>query len=207
MKTFFRRVAALLFVVALLAAGGLYAVRGRGVSALPVPSWVEERAALWMRAWLTPPEFASRPNPVAATPEALAEARQHFADHCATCHGNDGSGQTEVGRNLYPKAPDMRLARTQQLSDGELFYLIEYGVRLTGMPGWRTGTPEGEAASWSLVHFIRHLPALTPDELADMERHNPVSRAVFEEERRVEEFLSGADTPPPAPTGHEGHKP
>src|SRR5215204_5096493 len=82
----------------------------------------------------------------------------HFADHCAVCHGNDGRGDTEMGRGLYPKAPDMRLDATQQLSDGELFYIIEHGIRFTGMPGWRTGTTAGEESSWHLVRFIRHLP-------------------------------------------------
>ena len=65
----------------------------------------------------------------------IAEGRDHFADHCATCHANDGSGNTEMGRGLYPKAPDMRLPATQNLSDAELFYIIENGVRLTGHAG------------------------------------------------------------------------
>ena len=52
-----------------------------------------------------------------------------------------------MGRGLYPRAPDMRLAATQNLSDAELFYLIENGIRLTGMPGWGTGTKEGEKSS------------------------------------------------------------
>ena len=105
---------------------------------------------------------------------------------------NDGSGNTEMGRSLYPKAPDMRLPRTQELSDGEIFYFIENGIRLTGMPGWSTGTPEGERASWQLVHFIRRLPKLTPEDLAAMELFNPVSRQQIEEEKKVEDFLKGA---------------
>jgi hypothetical protein len=52
-------------------------------------------------------------NPLPLTPELLTEARAHFADHCALCHGNDGRGQTQIGRNLYPKSPDMTLADTQ----------------------------------------------------------------------------------------------
>ena len=76
---------------------------------------------------------------------------------------NDGSGDTSIGRSLYPPAPDMRAARTQALSDGELFAIIENGIRLTGMPAWGTGTPEGERDSWALVHFIRRMPSLTPD--------------------------------------------
>ena len=80
----------------------------------------------------------------------------------------------------------MRLPRTQQLSDGEIFYFIENGIRLTGMPGWSTGTPEGERSSWQLVHFIRRLPKLTAEDLAAMEAFNPVSRQQIEEEKKVE---------------------
>ena len=79
-----------------------------------------------------------------------------------------------MGRAFYPKSPDMRLPRTQNLSDGEIFYFIENGIRLTGMPGWSTGTPEGERSSWQLVHFIRHLPTLTDSERTEMESMNPL---------------------------------
>jgi mono/diheme cytochrome c family protein len=156
---------------------------------------------------MTPSTYKGLPNPVSATPENFVAAREHFADHCASCHANDGGGNTEIGRSLYPKAPDMRLPRTQQLSDGELFYIIENGVMLTGMPGWSTNTPEGEKASWQLVHFIRRLPSLTAEDLQEMERHNPVSRAVIEEEKAVEDFLKGGEPPAAAPDPHAGHMP
>jgi mono/diheme cytochrome c family protein len=206
MKRFLRKVAYLIAALALVVAGALFYVKGRGVSAREQPSWVEERTALLLRSWLTPPRYKGLNNPVSASPETIAAGREHFADHCSTCHANDGSGNTEMGRNFYPKAPDMRLPRTQQLSDGELFYIIENGVRLTGMPGWSTGTPEGERSSWQLVHFIRRLPSLTPEEVKDMERFNPRSGAEIEEAKRIEDFLSGGDTPP-APDPHAGHKP
>jgi len=181
-------------------------VQGRGVSARPEPSAIEKRAALFMRGWLTPATYKGLKNPVSDTEENFVAAREHFADHCASCHANDGSGNTDIGRKLYPKAPDMRLPRTQALSDGEIFYFIENGIRLTGMPGWSTGTPEGEHASWQLVHFIRRLPKLTADDLAIMETFNPTSRAQIEEERKIEEFLKGGDPPPTTPDPHAGHK-
>ena len=99
----------------------------------------------------TPRAVRGRSNPVEANDAVFNEGLEHFADHCATCHGNDGSGDTAIGRNLYPRAPDMRTSRTQDLSDGELFSIIENGVRLTGMPAWGDGTPESEQASWVLV--------------------------------------------------------
>lgn len=201
-----RALVAGVIVLVVVAAAALAAIRGIGVSARPQPSALETRAARFLRGWMTPSQFKGLPNPVALTPEALASAREHFADHCASCHANNGSGDTEMGRGLYPKAPDLRAPRTQGLSDGELFYFIENGIKLTGMPGWSTGTPEGETASWQLVHFIRHLPSMTADEEEEMKRFNPVSRAEIEEERAVDDFLSGGDPPPPADP-HAGHKP
>jgi mono/diheme cytochrome c family protein len=195
-------------VVALVGGiAALYLLRGRGVSARSEPSAVEARAALFLRSWLTPPEYKRLQNPVALTDEILASGREHFADHCASCHANDGGGDTEMGRGLYPKAPDLRAARTQDLSDGELFYIIENGVRLTGMPGWSTGTPEGETSSWHLVHFIRHLPAITAEEIQEMERLNPKSLADLEREREIQAFLEGgaAAAPAPTPDPHAAH--
>lgn len=212
MKRALRFAAWLLFLLVLVVTAALLVLQGRGVSARPQPSWVESRAALFLRGWLTPPMYKGLRNPVSATPDNFAAARQHFADHCASCHANDGSGNTEMGQSFYPKAPDMRLPRSQQLSDGEIFYFIENGIRLTGMPAWSTGTLEGEKASWELVHFIRRLSTLTAEDLAIMERFNPTSRDVFEEELRIGRFLSGETPDPPAPEApladpHAGHQP
>lgn len=181
--------------------GGLwFAAQGIGATATPGP--LETTLARTARHYLVPAALRARTNPVPSTAESLAEGKAHWADHCASCHGNNGSGDTPMGRGLYPKAPDMRLAATQDLSDGELFALIEHGVKLTGMPAWTTGTPEGEQATWRLVRFIRQLPALTDDDLLEMEDLNPRGRAewrALEEERR---FLSGTlDVPDPLP-GH-----
>jgi mono/diheme cytochrome c family protein len=209
MKRFLSILAWVGCLAVLAVAGVMLVLQGRGVSARAEPSWLEARAALFMRGWMTPATYKGLPNPLAPSDAHFLEARAHYADHCASCHANDGSGNTEMGRNLYPKAPDMRLPRTQNLSDGELFYLIENGVMLTGMPGWSTGTPEGERSSWQLVHFIRRLPSLTAEDLAEMERLNPRSRAEFEEEQAIEAFLEGGDTPQNAtpPDPHAGHKP
>jgi mono/diheme cytochrome c family protein len=182
--------------------GGLW-FASQGVSATATPGPIETAVARTARHWMVPGAARARVNPDAGTAETLRDGMAHWADHCASCHGNDGSGDTAMGRGLYPKAPDMRLPATQALSDGELFALIEHGVKLTGMPAWTTGTPEGERSTWHLVQFIRHLPALSDDEILEMEDLNPRGRAewrALEEERR---FLSGTlDVPEPTP----GHK-
>jgi len=127
-----------------------------------------------------------------ATAEMLGQASHHWADHCATCHANNGSGETEIGRNLYPKVPDMRLPETQSLSDGELYYIIRNGVRMTGMPAWgKAEDGDLDHETWMLVAFIRHLPQLTVEEEKAMEQFNPKSAAEREEEQQEEDFLNG----------------
>lgn len=194
MKPTLRALLVLIGVCALVAVVAGYFVVRRGLSARAEPSALEAGLARTMRQLATPRAVRDRVNPVAKTPEAIESGLQHFADHCATCHANDGSGDTDVGRSLYPRAPDMRAAATQSLSDGELFSIIENGIRLTGMPAWGTGTPEGERDSWALVHFIRRLPTLTPEEVERMEALNPKSAAEFREEEETRRFLAGEGT-------------
>jgi hypothetical protein len=140
-------------------------------------------------------------NPVASSGEVMLEAMSHFADHCAFCHANDGSGDTSIGNGMYPKPPDMRLPTTQDLTDGELFYIIHNGVRLTGMPAFGGEKPPDEDVdSWKLVHFIRHLPNISVEELARMKGMNPKSKHELDEEEAIRRFLEGDDGDPPGPS-------
>jgi mono/diheme cytochrome c family protein len=162
-----------------------------GVSARPTPGALEALTARTVRGMAIRTRVRGVSDPVPVTDATIMEGMEHFADHCAVCHANDGSGSTEMGRGLYPRAPDMRLPATQNLSDAELFYIIENGVRLTGMPGWSTGTKEGETSSWHLVHFIRHLPKLTAAEVEHMEELNPKSPQEVRQQIEEEKFLQG----------------
>src|SRR5450759_4801530 len=173
--------------VAGVAAFGWVTIR-RGFSARDNPSVVETYVAKTARRLSVPASERNAKNPFARTPKVLSEARVHFADHCATCHGNDGSGKTQIGQNLYPKAPDMRLPATQNLTDGEIYYVIHNGIRLTGMPAW--GTEVNDDDSWKLVLFIRHLPQITPEEARQMERLNPKGSEERQEELEEEQFLN-----------------
>jgi mono/diheme cytochrome c family protein len=173
-----------------------------GFSAVDEPTPVEAAIARTVRHWAVPSDLRARKNPIPLTPEVLAEARAHFADHCAVCHGNDGKGQGGLGKQMYPRTPDMTLSATQTLSDGEIFSIIENGIRLTGMPGFGNGTAESAAGSWALVHFIHHLPKLTPEETAEMEKLNLKSPEEWRQMQEEEAFLAGRVTPAPAPS-HE----
>ena len=182
-----------------------------GLSAKATPTRLEAFVAGNMRHLAIPRNARLMEDPVLDSSEIQREARLHFADHCAICHGNDGSGDTPIGDGLYPKPPDLRRAATQNLSDGEIFWIIENGVRFTGMPAFSSNEDHGAGNhgngqdSWKLVHFIRHLPHLTEAERLEMERYNPKGPEDRVEEEEENEFLNEA-TPRPAPESQTRRK-
>lgn len=165
-----------LIALLVVALAGLLYVRSTGLRGQPTPGLVETRIARSVRALaLTADERERRMPP--GTEEGLWLGMEHYARYCALCHANDGSGEkTPLGSGLFPKPPDLRAESTQQLTDGELFYIIDNGVRFTGMPAFGTGesTPAGDKQLWELVQFVRRLPRITQDELSQMEGMNPL---------------------------------
>jgi len=145
-----------------------WTLRAHGFSARTKPAVYEAYIARSLRGLASEPGAKDLKNPVEATELAVAEARDHFADHCAVCHGNRGDGNTQINAGLYPPSPDMRQAVTQDLSDGEFFYIIKNGIRFTGMPGWG-GSDED---NWKLVLFVRRLPKLSAQEVEFMTEIN-----------------------------------
>jgi mono/diheme cytochrome c family protein len=166
-----------LVVLVVMVVAGLVYVKSSGLRGQPEPGPIETRVARVIRAFAIPGEMKARTNPLAASEDARSRGLEHFARYCALCHGNDGSGRkSAIGRGLFPKPPDMRTVPTQGLSDGELFYIIENGVRFTGMPAFGSGKsdPAGDKQVWELVTFIRRLPRITANEVGYMESLNPL---------------------------------
>src|SRR5262245_57036599 len=165
-----------LLVVAMVLAGVLY-VKSTGLRGQPEPPALEASLAGAVRGFRFPADIKSKVNPLGTSTDAVRPGMEHFARYCAVCHANDGSGRdTPFGRGLYPKPPDLRAEGTQGMSDGEIFYVIENGVRFTGMPAFGSGMPDpdGEKLAWELVAFIRRLPRITPDETDEMKTLNPL---------------------------------
>ena len=178
------------FLLLCLVAAFTY-VRQTGLRARATPGTFETRVARTVRSWAISSRDRQRQNPVPASEASHREALEHYADHCASCHADDGSGETMFGRGLFPPPPDLRDPATQRLTDGELFYVIENGIRFTGMPGFGTGTADGEEQSWKLVRFIRHLPKLTAAEREAMKDLIPRPPVEIRQDIEEERFLRG----------------
>jgi mono/diheme cytochrome c family protein len=191
---------AFVFLV-LLGAIGVAKIRA-GFSARDEPWRIEAFFARHVRILAIPASARELRNPVPSSIPGLQQGMAHFADHCAICHANDGSGRTTIGMNTYPKSPDMREQNTQSLTDGELYYVIRNGIRFTAMPGWGEGETVDDEETWNLVHFIRHLPAIRPDELEQMQDLNPKTSSELQEEERIRRFLAGDDGAAATPQAH-----
>ncbi len=168
-------------IVVLLVAGVL-AVRNGGLSADAQPGALERAAAARALRFSIPSSAERQRNPFAADAQAWKSAADHFEDHCAVCHGVDGHGKSEMGERMYPPVPDLSDTAVQARSDGALFYIIQNGVRWTGMPAWKgEHTPE---ESWRLVSFIRKVPSLTKEDLesAGVDMSQPADHDAHEQE-------------------------
>jgi predicted CXXCH cytochrome family protein len=160
-----RWIVAVLVFVALVAVVYGVAVIRRGFSAADQPSGLERVMARAVRNIGIPSRARNEKNPLTADPGVLAEAKERFGERCANCHGNNGNGDSNIGKNLYPKAPDLRLPATQKLTDGEIHYIIKNGVRLTGMPAWENPhIAQDDTDAWKLVLFVRSIAGLMPQE-------------------------------------------
>ena len=186
---------ALLSLTAVCAVGVWFGYRlfTTGFTAKAEPHAIEVFMARQIRHLAIPIEKRNAQNPIPLSPNVMRESLAHFSDHCATCHANNGSGQTPIGKNVYPRAPDLRLADTQSMSDGEMFWVIHNGIRFTAMPAWGEGDPTQDQGSWKLVHFIRHLPQLTSKELGQMQALNPKTKEDLEKEASFGQSLQGDD--------------
>jgi predicted CXXCH cytochrome family protein len=163
---FWRAFLLVIFTAALIACVTAGALIWRGFRATSEPSALERNVARTVRNWAIPRHARKETDPLRPTSGNLRDGREIFLAACATCHGYVDTGVPQIGRALYPRAPDLHSAATQALSDGEIHYIIENGVQLTGMPAWKNADATRGDDPWRLVLFIRSLRPLSPQEQA-----------------------------------------
>jgi mono/diheme cytochrome c family protein len=129
-----------------------------GCTADKQPSPEETNLANAAKDVAIPLEAGKMKNPLPDTDEVVSQGQEVFLGSCAQCHGADARGDTNIGRNMAPPAMDLSSHHVQHWSDAELFWIIQNGVRLTGMPSWRSSISEND--TWKLTRYIHNLPSL-----------------------------------------------
>ncbi len=173
---------ALLIILGLLIAGvvafvwlGVYNVSAK------VPHW---SITLWFLEKVREQSISahSRTIPILSSenPERLNIGFRNYHAMCRTCHGAPGYSRTEIAKGLYPAPPDLASEDVlKKLNDAELYWIIENGIKMTGMPAF--GPTHSKDELWGIVAFVRHLPKINPKEYQAM-----VKAAGFKEEEAEE---------------------
>ncbi len=155
--------AAIALVIAATVVVTGFVLWSHGFGSRPTPSSAEEAIAMKLQDSSIPQRYRDMKNPLTSQPFDLIEAGGHYEEHCAVCHADNGSGQPKFHGLMYPRPPDLRGDDTQQMSDGELYWVIKNGIRWSGMPAF--GNPgDNDEHAWKIVAYVRHLPKLTADE-------------------------------------------
>src|SRR5580692_3281036 len=129
-----------------------------GCTAEKHPSQGETSLANAAKDVTIPLEAGKKSNPLPETSEVVSQGQEVFLGSCAQCHGADGRGDSDLGHSMTPPAMDLSSSHVQHWSDAELFWIIQNGVRLTGMPAWHSSISEND--TWKLARFIHKLPSL-----------------------------------------------
>jgi mono/diheme cytochrome c family protein len=159
----------IVFGFLLVAAAGVFLIVSGAIpiAATSPPSRLEERVAKLALGRSLARRAPSTANPVKTSPEVVAKALKHYRSMCVTCHGAGSVDPSAIGQGLNPPAPDLSQPSVQKRTDGELFWVIQNGIRMTGMPAF--GPTHKDDELWELVAFLRHLPELTKEEEAALE--------------------------------------
>jgi mono/diheme cytochrome c family protein len=157
----------LLFLVLAVAAVAVWIYSGSyNVSANQEPAKFED----WVMATFRDRSIEVRSEGLTA-PALDDEARVRtgysiFSTHCVTCHGAPGVWPDDLAMGLYPVPPSLDSPGVQDAEDGELFWIVKNGIKLTGMPAF--GPMQTDDDLWSVVAFLRRLPHLSPEQYKAM---------------------------------------
>jgi mono/diheme cytochrome c family protein len=102
---------------------------------------------------------------------------EHFAAHCAVCHGAPGVPKADIARGLYPQPPNLAHS-AEHFSPAELFWIVKNGIKMSGMPSWSDHSDE---ELWATVGFLEKLPGMTEQDYARLVAASVIQNGVHHE--------------------------
>ena len=158
MKNF---LAGIVFTLIVLMAGGYWYMKKGYVNfnADQEPSFLDKHLGMAAVDASTDRRAPDVKNPVSPTEENLVAGAQLYLNHCAGCHGVPSNRESQFSKSFYPPAPGF-FSDMPDMADNQNFYIIEHGIRWTGMPGWNQTLSDGQV--WQLVTFLANMEKLPP---------------------------------------------
>jgi mono/diheme cytochrome c family protein len=151
------------FIVALLVAfSGVYLYVKKGYLSFDADQKAtefEEHTAMAAVDAATDKRAGEAKNPLTADDATLAAGAKLYLDHCAGCHGVPSNPESVFAKSFYPEVPSF-FKDAPDMSDTQNFYIIQHGVRWTGMPAWKQTLNDQQ--TWQVVTFLSHIEKLPP---------------------------------------------
>ena len=134
--------------------GGLFGVSMVGKKATVPPSEFEARFVNYLKT-IRIPEAPAPSTPIEVSDENLFEGGERYNRHCAACHDLEGDADSDFAKAFNPPVADLTSEEVQRYSDGQLKWIVDSGIRFTGMPGWKGALDE--TTQWKIVYYMRAL--------------------------------------------------
>jgi thiosulfate dehydrogenase len=133
-------------------------------------------------------------SPIQATDDNLLAGMKIYQINCASCHGDIQHPRAVLADALYPRAPQF-LQDAPDMPENQNFYIIQHGIRLSGMPAWKGALNENE--TWQVTTFLSHMDKLSPD--VTMKWKNAAGDTISQQAPRPDGTAQKAHTPTKTP--------
>ncbi len=152
-------------VVVVLAAGFCYVRFGFVDPRADIPvGWLESKIAMPALDAAVDRRAPEAHNPLQPTDDNLISGMKTYQANCASCHGDIQHPHAQLAEALYPRAPQF-VEDAPDMSENQNFYIIQHGVRLSGMPAWKQVLIEQEM--WQVTTFLSRMDKLPPQVSAE----------------------------------------
>jgi thiosulfate dehydrogenase len=129
------------------------------------PSFLERKLATAAVDASTDRHAPNVKNPISPTEENLVAGAKIYLNHCAGCHGLPSNADSQFARSFNPTVPGF-FKEAPDMPENQNFFIIEHGIRWTGMPAWNKTLNDAEA--WQVVTFLSRIPQLPPAALKEL---------------------------------------
>ena len=159
----------IVITLVVLAGGAYLFVKAGGVSmettAAPLPL---EKTVAGMALNASMGHAADQKNPLPFNDDTMLAGARIFKQNCAVCHGIPGQPRTLISKGMFPAPPQLFEKQDMVTDDpeGETFWKVTHGIRLSGMPGF--GSTLSDTERWQLTTLVAHADKLSPAVQAEL---------------------------------------
>ena len=153
-----------ILITLVVLAGGAYLFVARGgismdTTAPPLPL---EKTVAGMALRASMGNAADQKNPLPFNDDVMLAGVRTYKQNCAVCHGIPGQAPSAISKGMFPDPPQLFEKRGMMTDDpeGEIFWKVTHGIRLSGMPGFQGTLSDTER--WQLTTLVSHADKLSP---------------------------------------------